>query len=365
MKRILVFTICLLQIAQSNAQVNTPAVRTVTLEEAFQLALNNSTQIKKAKLEKEYIKQRLRLERGASFPQVDAKIGYDYNPVLATQFIPGDVLGRPGEPYVPVQFGQPWSLTGSVELEQVLYSEAGRRSLPAIAVTRNLYDILLERSEEEVIYQTAKVFYQTLQTEQLLRTVDANMGKFDALQRMVDLQLQNGFAIPTDVKRVRVARTNLETQRLNLLSGIEALRQTLQFFCGVPLDESFEPFAEYESPGSDSLRWLALPFFAGNHHRVPRAAATNRIVQHSVEKPARRRLSNLERTCQCLVPDPACRPAGMGSQPELLVWHGQCRRKNQSTGIRRIPAPPKSRPASPGGPKTGGGPLPAHRRQRT
>ncbi|MBK8556920.1 MAG: hypothetical protein IPL65_14610 [Lewinellaceae bacterium] len=27
-----------------------------------------------------------------------------------------------------------------------------------------------------------------------------------------------------------------------------------------PLDESFEPFAEYESPGSDSLRWLALPF---------------------------------------------------------------------------------------------------------
>ncbi|MBK8556918.1 MAG: hypothetical protein IPL65_14600 [Lewinellaceae bacterium] len=86
---------------------------------------------KESQTRKDYIKQRLRLERGASFPQVDAKIGYDYNPVLATQFILGDVLGRPGEPYVPIQFGQPWSLTGSVDFEQVLYSEAGRRSLPA------------------------------------------------------------------------------------------------------------------------------------------------------------------------------------------------------------------------------------------
>ncbi|MBK8556919.1 MAG: hypothetical protein IPL65_14605 [Lewinellaceae bacterium] len=45
------------------------------------------------------------------------------------------------------------------------------------------------------------MFYQTLQTEQLLRTVDANMGKFDALQKNGGLQLQNGFAIPTDVKK--------------------------------------------------------------------------------------------------------------------------------------------------------------------
>lgn len=239
-----------------NAQVSRPVV----LDEALNLALSNSTQLKKARLEKEGIKQRLRLERGASFPQVDAEVRYDYNPVLQTQFLPGDVLGMPGTPYVPVQFGQPWALTGSIQVEQVVYSEAGRRALPAVGVTRNLYDILLERSEEEVLYQTAKVFYQTLQTEQLLRAVNANFEKFDALQRMVDLQLKNGFAIPTDVKRVRVARTNLETQRQNLLSGITALRQTLQFLCGVPFDEPFEPIAANEIPGADSSRWQTLTY---------------------------------------------------------------------------------------------------------
>jgi outer membrane protein TolC len=127
-----------------------------------------------------------------------------------------------------------------------------------------MYDILLERSEEDVLYQTAKVFYQTLQTEQLVRAVKANIEKFDALQRMVDLQLKNGFAIPTDVKRVRVARTNLETQHLNLLSGIAGLRHALQFLCGVPLDEPFEPVAAYESPGSDSSRWQLLTYSLEN-----------------------------------------------------------------------------------------------------
>lgn len=46
--------------------------RNVSLEQALQLSLENSAQLKKSRLEREGIKQRIRLERGMSFPQVDA-----------------------------------------------------------------------------------------------------------------------------------------------------------------------------------------------------------------------------------------------------------------------------------------------------
>lgn len=91
------------------------------------------------------------------------------------------------------------------------------------------------------MYNTATVFYQTLQTEQLLRAMDANLEKLDALQRTAELQLANGYAIPTDVERIKVARTNLQTQRQNLLTAIASLRQALQYLCGVPYDKNLNP----------------------------------------------------------------------------------------------------------------------------
>jgi outer membrane protein TolC len=259
MKRLIILIFICVVSFDATAQINGGGAHPVALTEALRLALDNSAQIKKSELEREGTKQRIRLERGMSFPQVDAGISYDYFPVLETQFFSGEGFGQAGE-YMPVQIGQPWQLNAGVKVEQVLYHETGRRAMPAIAVTRNLYDLLIEKSEEEVLFQTASLFYQTLQTQQLLRAVNANIEKLVALERIVELQLQNGFAIPTDVKRVQVAKTNLETTRQQLLSGITALQQSLQFMCGVPFDQPFQPVASLESPAADSARWKNLQF---------------------------------------------------------------------------------------------------------
>lgn len=268
-------------IIPAEAQVTRKSERMVTLQEALQLSLANSAKLKKSKLDRTVVEQRVREEKALIYPQVTAGVSYDYYPILATQFLPGAALNRPGEAYVPVQFGQPWQLTAGINVQQMLYSESGRRALPLKNLTRQLYDILIERTAEEVAYQTASVFYQTLQTEQLLRAVNANIEKVDALQKMVELQLANGFAIPTDVKRVAVARTNLETQRHNLLAGIEGLRQTLQFLCGVPFEESFEPKTGLDKPAADSLRWqsLALDMNATTEYRLLTAQSEINRVQ--------------------------------------------------------------------------------------
>jgi outer membrane protein TolC len=227
----------------------------VTLGESLNLALLNGAQLKKAKLDRSGLELRLREGRSAAYPQINASVNLDYYPLLPTQLLPGQLFGMPDNTYVPAQFGQPWQLGGMINVQQPLYNESLRRGIPAAGVTRSLYDLLTNRAEEEIRFNTAQVFYQTLQTQQLLRAVNANLDKLEALQRMAELQLKNGYAIPTDVKRIRVARTNLETQRQNLITGISSLRQTLQFLCGIPYDEPFEPYEEMTNPVADSARW--------------------------------------------------------------------------------------------------------------
>ena len=115
--------------------------------------------------------------------------------------MPGELFGQPDDSYVPVQFGRPWQMTGALTLTQRIYDEAMFRGIPAISAGRSVSDLLVARTEEEILFNTATVFYQTFQTEQLLRALDANAEKLDALQRMAELQLANDYAIPTDIIR--------------------------------------------------------------------------------------------------------------------------------------------------------------------
>jgi len=263
-------------LGQTWAQPTTPSARPLALGESLRLALENSAQVRKAKIDRQILERRVKEARSEGFPQISAGVSLDYWPLLPTQLLPGEIFNMPEGTYVPAQFGRPWQLGGNITLQQNLINEAARRNLPALRSTRDISDLLIVRSEYEVIFNTATVFYQILQTEQLLRAVDANLGKLEALQGMAQLQLDNGYAVPTDVKRIRVAKTNLETQRQNLLSGISSLRQTLLFLCGLPLDEKLDLSAEIGSPAADSARWQNLSL-------DPETTAESRLLVHNLD----------------------------------------------------------------------------------
>jgi len=233
-----------------------PPVHFVTLRESIQLALENSEQIKKAQIDRQALEQRLKEGRSAALPRINLGMNFDYYPLLPTNLVPGEPFGRPD--YLPLQFGMPWQFTTALNIQQPIYNESLRRAAPVGNVTRSICDLLIERSEEEVMFNTALVYYQTLQMRQLLRTLDANTEKLATLQKITELQLKNGYALPLDIKRLRVANTNLAAQRQNLLTGINALSETLRFLCGQPLDMPFDPQETIEVPAADSIIWLAI-----------------------------------------------------------------------------------------------------------
>ncbi|MCB0531490.1 MAG: TolC family protein [Lewinellaceae bacterium] len=257
MKGLLLPLLCCAWAVMSVAQPATS--RIVSLSETLELAIANSAKVKKAQLDRQALEIKLKEGRSAFAPKINASLGIDYVPVLPTTFLPSGLYGGgPDGGYVAATLGQPWQLTGTARLDQPIYNEAARRMAPAANVSRGIYDLLTTMAEEDVLYNTATVFYQTLQTEKLLDAVNANLAKLTALERMAELQLANGYAIPTDVKRIRVARTNLETQRHTLVSNIEALHQTLQFLCGIPTETAFDLKAEMNNPAADSSRWQSL-----------------------------------------------------------------------------------------------------------
>lgn len=225
------------------------------LREAASRALAHSVQTRKARWERQATDLRLADQRrNALTPKVDALLNADYVPALPTTFLPATLFGGQEGAYVPATLGQPWQVFASVRVEQPLFDESARRLAPAAALTAALQDVLVEQSEEEVLFQTANLFYQVLQMRALLRALDASASQLEVLERMARLRVENDQAVRSDVQRVQVALAALQARRHELEGGIEALQQGIQFLCGIPLDQ---PIALAQP--DTALQQLALP----------------------------------------------------------------------------------------------------------
>ncbi len=234
----ILFLLVLFEVGNTSAQPRTDTLW-LSLQEAASRALTHSTATRKARWERRATDLRLAGQRReALMPRTELLLNTDYVPALPTAFLPATLFGGQEGAYVPATLGQPWQFFASVCVEQALFDESVRRLAPAAALTASLQDLLVERSEEEVIFQTASLFYQALQARALLRALNAHLSQLEALERMVQLRLDNDQAVRTDVQRIQAAIAGLQASRHELNGGIEALLQGIQFLCGIPLDQT-------------------------------------------------------------------------------------------------------------------------------
>ncbi|MCS6929465.1 MAG: TolC family protein [Saprospiraceae bacterium] len=206
----------------------------LSLQGAIKQALVHGIPVRKARWEHQMAAlQRVEQRRKSLLPNVRLSAQADYVPALPTTFLPAPLFSGQEGTYAAVTLGQPWQVLAAVHIEQPLIDAAAQRLASAAAPATALQDLLVEQAEEEVILQTATVFYQALQVQASLRALEVNLAQLEALQRMAQLRVDNDQAVRTDVQRLQVAIASLQARRSELESAREALHQNLQFLCGL------------------------------------------------------------------------------------------------------------------------------------
>ncbi|MCS7036515.1 MAG: TolC family protein [Saprospiraceae bacterium] len=284
MKNLWLFSL-ILAISGTKAHADDADTLSLPLREAIHRALTSSIQTRKARWERHAAALQIAEQRrGALTPKVEALANADYVPALPTTFLPATLFGGQEGAYVSSTLGQPWQLFASVRVEQPLFDEAARRLAPASALSQSLQDALVELSEEEIIFQTTQLFYQVLQARASLRALDAHLEQFEALERMVRLRVENDQAVQTDVQRIQVTIAHLQARRHELEGGIEALRQGLQFLCGIPLEQPVA-LADLSNPSDSIGQSVSAPLAierTTTHRLLEGRLSLLRIQEHSM-----------------------------------------------------------------------------------
>ncbi len=215
----------------------------LSLKDALSYALENNTDIRKAKLE--IINGKLETEeiRARALPQISGT-----SSLTDQLIIPQLVIGNQ-----VFKMGRQWSGNAGVNMSQQLFNQQVFTGLKAAKAGESFYNLSAELTEEGIIQQVATAYYQLLVSREQLKTLEANIQSISRIETTVADQFKNGLAKKIDLDRVRVNLTNVKTQRDQLANGITQQENVLKFYIGMPVETMIDiPDAELKKINEDA-----------------------------------------------------------------------------------------------------------------
>lgn len=246
MKRIF-FTLILVAPLWVNAQ-NT-ASTLFTLDQCITYALENTVDVKNARVDEQIAKAKVRETRGIGLPQVDASVGVVHNQKLPRFFGPNttdttqfsffqNIEGaKDGDIVAGRNFFQlPTSGNAALNINQILFNSSYLIGLKAASTYKDLATKTTEQTAIQIIENVMKAYYGVLVNNERITLFDNNIARVDSLLRTTRALYQNGFAEEIDVDRIQVTLNNLKSERLKFLNLENLSMALLKYQMNYPMD---------------------------------------------------------------------------------------------------------------------------------
>jgi len=204
------------------------AQQQLTLKDAVNYAVQNSVNVRKARLDIAGGKYKTEEIRSRALPQISGNGALTYNPIIG-QLVVGDMS---------FQLGRKWNASAGVQLSQELFNQQVFTCLKAAKTSESYYNLLAGLTEEQIIEQVANNYYQVLVNRQQISVIDTNIKNVKVVEKIINNQYQNGLAKKIDVDRIRVNLTNLQNQREQSINAVTQLENQLKFYMGMPVETS-------------------------------------------------------------------------------------------------------------------------------
>lgn len=208
----------------------------LTIQQTIGYALTNSIDIQKAILDQKQADYAVKEVRATGLPQILANGQYQNFPNIPTQLLPGEILGQPGV-QIPVQFGTNHIMSGGFEVSQIIYNQSFLIGLQAAKSSEDMYRLLKISTEEDVVYQVSKAFYQVLEIQAQIDGLQSNLDKLIKLEELMKSQFENDMITQNDFNRLRVNKANLSTQLQSLKNANQLQKNYLKLLIGMPISD--------------------------------------------------------------------------------------------------------------------------------
>lgn len=217
---------------------------TMSLKECVGHALENNRTLQKSKLDQEKAIQARREIIGALLPQISGSgsmaYNFDKNTVVMPNFmnsmLPPAMQDPNADKYMTIPMGMNNTSSIGASLAQQLINFSLFNAVEIAKTSRSMADIGVEASTDDVISQTATLYYNIQAIEYGIGQFDRSISLMDSTMNVMQTNRSNGIIRDLDVDRIKVARTNLLSQKNDLIQAREVQKNLLKLSIGQDMD---------------------------------------------------------------------------------------------------------------------------------
>lgn len=233
-----------------------PVRHDFSLKQAIDYAKKNNVQVKNALLDIQRQEQVNREVTALAYPHLNTSLSTVFNPGIATTVLPNfispatyqvlineGVRNGSGNPiqmpadfgFIEAQFGTRYSATAAVSLSQILFDGQVFVGLLARKATIQFATKNAEITEEMIVSNVAKVYYQLVVSRTQVALLDSNIALLEKNLRDTRILYENGFREKLDIDKAEVQLSNLRTERTKVLGQVSNGYYGLKLLIGMPI----------------------------------------------------------------------------------------------------------------------------------
>ena len=236
---LLMVNLLLMNVAEAqNQAAQSPKVNQFSVQQAIEYAKKNSVQVKNALLDVLIQKQTNRDITSIALPQVNGSASMNDYLDIPTTLLPGEIVGQPAGTFTPVKFGTKWNASAGISLSQIIFDGQVFIALKARNGTISLQERIAELTEENIVANVTKIYYQLVAGKTQIGLLDANISRLEKLKHDVQIMYDNGFTEKLDIDKLTVQVANLQTEKLKADNLIANGYTGLKVLMGMPVQDS-------------------------------------------------------------------------------------------------------------------------------
>ena len=227
---------------------NIGAQQVYDLQGCLKFALENNHNIRKAQFDKEKSAQARHEILGALLPQISGSGNLNYNiqksrfimPNFINEFLPPGMQDPNAAKYMTIEMGTNYTAGIGAALNQQIVNLSLFNAVNIARTAEELTSLAAEAREEDVISQTANLFYAIQATEYAAGMFGRSIAIIDSVLISMETSYVSGLIRKVDLDRLKVTRTNMATQRASVINAVEVQKNLLKLQMGMDISDQLE-----------------------------------------------------------------------------------------------------------------------------
>lgn len=206
----------------------------LNIKQAIDIALAGNRSLRSDSLNIAVAGSKHKETAGFYLPQVNYNNVAEYNPSIASQLLPGSVMGQPEKDYVPVKFGTRYNMRATMEVTQVINRPELKLQLKEAGMQTGIARTKYTLSKEELVYQVAAGFYSLQTNAEMIRTTRFDYINMKEVLDIAKAQYENGVLKKIDYESLQINVANMLSQLNQLQTQYKAQLAYFNYLLGIP-----------------------------------------------------------------------------------------------------------------------------------